>query len=230
MINTDQYGFLVSESGDGMDSAMRAGVMGTFGNKPTSPLYEMDGMFRRHPLRVPSNNPLNCTRDQMIPLAAGLYFSGQTEICKRVFWATLKRFCFAQNIERDYPGTRKYPWPHVMTGGDPVDEGKLRMFDWADPMLPHHMMHLALCGRVRSMYWIGILGYPLLFLSILLNPENEDHEQNQLQTMCAVAGPWWVNFYRRTCTNWTRQTRYYWRQRNQYEYAQIIIDGINGWK
>jgi len=227
---TDQFGLPVSSSGDGMDSAMRAGVRGTFGNIPASPLYEIEpGQLCRHPFHFPSNNRKNFTRDQLMPLAAGLYFSGHTEICRRVFWKTILRGGFAQNSERDYPGTTKYPWPHVMTGGDPVDEGKMRLFDWADPLMPHHLMHLAFCGKVKLMYWIAVIGYPFLLLSVLLNPEDKKAEQNQLQCMCAVAGKFWIDLYKRSSRSWMTQTKHYWKEREQPEYADMIIESLSGW-
>jgi hypothetical protein len=48
----------------------------------------------------------------MAPIVGVLAAHGYTRECQQIFWQTAKRLFFAQNIERDAPGTTKFPWPH----------------------------------------------------------------------------------------------------------------------
>jgi len=120
MIYTDALGYLTNKTLDVMDSAMRAGVFATCRANSSNILLTYEepiatGLLVRHPFHVPSNNPHNFTRDQMMPLVAGLYTidtEHTTNLIRRVFWQTLKRFCFAQNTQRDVKGSRKMKRPH----------------------------------------------------------------------------------------------------------------------
>ncbi len=214
MLFQDKSGYPVDETGDGGDSARAVGILALFMPfRPTKAAeYEHVGALVRHPLQVPWNNPKNFTRDQLICLVPAL----STNAAKRVFWATLKRCCFAQNFERDAVGSTKYPWPHKV-------DGAWRLFDFADPLLPHHIGHLAACAGYDCLAWIG---WPLLALSCILNSNKLDSEQNQLQCMVKVAGPWAVLLYKKCNTNWVEQTRYYWERRNQAEISAAIIANL----
>jgi hypothetical protein len=138
MIYQDEFGFPVDQTGDGGDSAVRAGILSLFGNAPSKHLptltsgdsstgnsgsyleasneririeaYENNGVCVRcpSPTQSPWNSPLNFSRDQLIPLASGL----PAAAARRVFWSHAKRLFFCQNIERDKPGSRKHLWPH----------------------------------------------------------------------------------------------------------------------
>jgi hypothetical protein len=222
MIFKDEQGFPLNETLDGMDSAMRCGIQYTFFNSvdPIASRYEISpGILVRHPVQIPANNPKNFTRDQMMCLVTAL----QPNVAKRVFWKTIKRFCFAQNTERDYVGTTKYPFPHIMNGGDPKDNGKLRMFDMVDPLFPHHIGHIARCTDSLLYYPIFLLGVPLLLLSCYFN---KGGEQNQLQCMVKRAGPLFVKLYKKYNPSWKEHTRQYWDSKNEPEYADAIIEEL----
>lgn len=219
----DKEHFPLNETLDGMDSAMRAGVMGTF-EKPVLKMYAYEifpGLLCRHPNQVPSNNPYNFTRDQMMPLVSGLYFTGNHEIVRRVFWKTAKRFFFSQNTERDVYGSTKAPWPHRFINDQ--NKAETRSFDGPDPLFFHHIGHLILCGRIYSLYPLLCFSYPFLFLALAFNSTQVDSEQNQIQCMAKRAGRGWVVLYKLFNRNWTAQTEYYWSQRHESEYADLIM-------
>lgn len=228
--------FIMSDTvHDGMDSARAHGILWAF-SKDHSQLvnkFAMPGLFMnydgrcfRHPTDIPANNPKNFTRDQLICLAAGLRFAHKSDF-SALFWSHAKRLFFCQNFERDYVGTKKYPWPHKMTGGDPADEGKWKMFDFADPLLPHHIAHLIRCCQIDWLYWLLPIGNIFLYLSCVFNSSRVDVEQNQLQCMVKVAGPYWMDLYKRYNNEWIHQTVRYWAsERNCKEMADIIIEGM----
>lgn len=218
MIFLDNWGFPVDETGDGGDSARAMGILKLFAGH-TPDLGKVlnyargAGELVRHPTQVPWNNPKNFTRDQLMCLAPAM---SVTSFAKRILLATLKRGGFAQNFERDWPGTTKYPWPHKV-------DGKWRLFDFADPIMPHHLGHLAACAGYRK---LSMLGWPLLALSCIFNSTSIDNEQNQLQCMIKIVGPWAIKLYKKYNTNWVIQTKYYWDRRNQSEIADAIINNL----
>ena len=213
----DKFGFPTDCTSDGGDSAMRAGVLGTFMDDPITPtgLYSIGwGTLVRHPKDVPWDNPKNFTRDQMMCLVSAL----KPQFVKAVFWSRVKAFCFAQNTERDYLGTTKYPWPHHY-----IDDRGVRQFTWfdfADPLFPHHMGHIARCTKsvwYLPAFWLGL---PFLLAACYFN---KGGEQNQLQCMVYRAGPWWVKFYKKHRPNWDWFTFRYWSDRSEVEYADAIV-------
>jgi hypothetical protein len=110
MLYKDKYDLPMSIN-DEMDSAVRAGIMSICGefNQDISQYVLLSGKGVRHPYTEPSNNPNNFTRDQMIPLVAGLYAQQKYDVIKKLFYSRLKSFFFMQNVERDYSGSTKYP-------------------------------------------------------------------------------------------------------------------------
>jgi len=233
MIFKDKDGLPVDITGDGGDSAMRAGILGVFSSYFQEPpmenkqvLYEVRfqgkgiGLLIRHPTDVPWKNTKNFSRDQLIPLISIM----PKYVAKRVFWAHAKRLFFCQNTERDYVGSKKYPWPHSFIN----DKGKkeTRLFDWADTLFPHHVGHIALCTDSPWLYPLFLLGVPLLALAIIFNSRKIGNEQNQLICMVTVAGPFWIWLYKKCNPMWAYQTRIYWDARNEWEYADMIIEGM----
>lgn len=227
MIYRDHNGYLCTDSGDQGDGSLRVGILGLF-SKMEIPIldYVKDGWIVRSPIQEPWRNKLNMSRDNTIPFVGGLWARGFHKEAAQVFWRTVSRGCFAANSERDFPGTTKYPWPHKMEGGDPVDNGKWRMFDYADPILPHQLFYMALCGKVWQMYWLAIIAYPLMFLSILFNSRKINSEQNQIICMAKVYGLPWPWLYKYFNPNWVDQTKYYWESRGEKEFSDFIIQGM----
>lgn len=227
MIKRDLNGFIVDDTMDGGDSANRAGLMVLFGEKIFLSDYllfnskhELDSPCTRHPYQRPWNNPKNFSRDQLIPFVAGLWRQNRQDLVRKIFYAHIKRFFFCQNFERDWPGTTKYPWPHKV-------DGKWRMFDFADPLLPDHIWHLILCGKIWPLYWFGIIGYPWLILSIMINAMGSSNDQGQIISQCVVAGRPFVRFYKWRTVDWKKRLATYWYfSRNQREIEIAIRTGI----
>jgi len=114
MIYRDQFGLLVNETLDGMDSCLRAGMMTVFSDNETGIFKYVDPVLtpRRHPFMEPANNPKNFSKDQLIPLMGGLYKLGDTFYTRQIFWKLFRRGFFCFNTERDWPGSKKYSLPH----------------------------------------------------------------------------------------------------------------------
>jgi len=229
MMYFDDDGYPVNETKDGMDSAMRAGMLATFSFTGQLRMklsdYEKDGLMVRHPKHSPSNNPWNFTRDQMIPLVAGLYFQREYKAVRRIFYAHVKRFFFSQNFERDLPGTKKYPWPHTFINDHGVKE--TRSFDFADPLTADHIWHLIWCGRIWPLFPFAIIGIPWFILSISGHKNSGHKEHNQLLTMCKAQGDWAIEYFKDEIPNWKADLREYWISRNEKEYALVVINDID---
>ncbi len=223
-----------------MDSAMRTGVQVTFSvfepeyhRKIFDYVDPKTGICVRCPISIylkdPSNNPKNFTRDQMMCLVAGLASTNNLGIWlnRKVLKATAKRFFFAQNKERDLPGSKKYPWKH--TFHEDSDRNKplvTKNFDWADPLLPSHISHLISCSKLYWAYPFHIVGWSMLVLQIIFNSRKIYAEQNQLQCMVKIAGPPFVWLYKLCSPKWKEQTTLYWNVRCESEYAALIIKGL----
>lgn len=116
------------------------------------------------------------------------------------------------------------PWSTSWFAPNDMDEvtGKWKMPDLLSPSVRNH---LELCsGRKGS--W---LGYRFLELDIAF-ASKVDHEHNQLQAMCIVAGPRYVKKYVRANPKWHEATIKYWNDttpgaynRGESELAAQII-------
>jgi hypothetical protein len=229
MIYFDSDGFPVDRTGDGGDSAVRSGLLETFSplQFPDFPDYtDASGLLVRHPKQTPWNNPRNFSRDQLIVKMAGLRARGSQTLARRIFWSHLRRLFFCQNIERDQPGSRKFPWPHRIRIGDEKDIGRWRFFDYRDILMPDHIWHLVRCAGFRWQSALAMIGAPFLFFSILIHSQTGHKEHNQLICQCQVAGPWALRLFRQVVPDWQADLRRYWRARDEIEYADLIIRAI----
>lgn len=263
MIYKNEHGFHTNMTIDGMDSAMRAGVIKTFGPKSDPPFgrvlissYVLDGglCVRCPKSNVESMNPWNLSRDQMMCLLAGLRAENSYLSIKKareVFWACAKRGFFSQNFERDKPGSKKYLWPHVFYKDskpdsttvlktfnwkklsfdwyiplfDDVEEVVHKNLDWADCMWLQ-ISHMIVCAKFWYFYPFHLVGWSILLLQCLFNSKEIGSEQNQLQCMVKTAGTIFVYIYKKFNPNWKKQTYHYWEKRNEKEYADWIIKGM----
>ena len=230
MIFFDDYGYPSDQTGDGGDSAVRASLlamckspfMGTFMLRK----YEIKpGLFVRHPKQVPWNNYKNLTRDQTICLVAGLKATGNWRAVSRMFYSRAKCFFFSQSTERDYPGTKKYPWPHTMTGGDPVDEGKLRLFDGPDILMPNHVACMILAGKVKLAYLFLPIGYLFHFILLFLHSMDAGCEQNQMICECYTLGT--LKVFNKLNHGWEEDSLKYWSERGEVEYHKLLVALVN---
>lgn len=129
MLFKDEHDYPIDQTGDGMDSSVRAGIIGMckghsgsmieFRNYERHPQDEW-GMFVRHPDQYPANNYRNYTRDQAKVFLAGVHRIAKDcpginyrSMVKRFFWRRFKSFFFMQNTERDRLGSVKRFRPHA---------------------------------------------------------------------------------------------------------------------
>lgn len=229
----DQDGFLVDSTYDGGDSTHFAGLSMLFGGNEKQYFYETNasGVLVRHPPSQPWDNPKNVTIDQIAPFVAGCSVSRFYKLPRRVFWASLRRGFFAQNFERDWPGSTKYPWPHSFhKDSDPNKELEFKWFDFADPMGPADIWHLILCARLYPLYWFGLIGYPALFLTVLLHCKfNKSDDEGQIIAKVVIGGKFFVRMYKKLKPDWKLALWRFWsRDRLMPKMFQHIVNGMEG--
>lgn len=183
-MNFDQYGLIVQDppSNDGGDTCNRMGqyytALTASVNRKKWPnssegyclfayvsLLDQNLNLKRHHDQVPWNNPRNCSRDQMLPMFTALAVNGM----KHDLWTQAKkmigRLGFYQNIERDYQGSKKRPWPHHYI--DDAGRSAFSYFDFADPSQPSDYA-VFLRGLFHdSLFWF--LAYPFILIGDLWN-------------------------------------------------------------
>lgn len=220
-------GIIVDSTGDGGDSANRTGLLGLFDKAQPFEKFEVKpGLLVRHPTQSPWTNPWNFSRDQLVPFVAGAWKCGKQDLVKRVFWVHARRLFFCQNFERDVPGSTKYPWPHTFVNDK--GEKETRSFDFADPLLPDAIWHLILCAELRWLYWFGLMGYPWLFLSLVIYCRfNTSNDDGQIISQCVRAGRFFVWLYKNMKPNWQAGLTEYWEtDRQMGEMRDLIVRGI----
>ena len=227
MISRDADGFILDNSLDGGDSANRAGILALCGSPEVLSRYVKDGVCVRHPTQHPWDNPKNFTRDQLTPLVAGLWAQGQHAEVRKILWRHILRLGFAQNFERDIPGSTKYPWPHSFIN----DKGQYekRNFDFADPLGPSDFWHLILCARAWYFYWLAPLGYAWLLVSLVIYCLcNNGDDEGQVICQCAVAGKPFKKLYLKLRKNAAAKLYQYWSvRRNQAEIGRALWGKLN---
>lgn len=191
---------------DHMDSCRSAGLMATFSHPqaPDMRKYLINSEGVRHPVEFPANNPKNFTRDQLMPLAAGLHQQGYNEEVLVLYKAAKARWYRAQDTEADVPGsTKKFP-------------------NGADLLSPSHMNHLRICSGQKPL----LLGKIWILIDILSNALlPTQNEPNQLMTMCEVAGPFYIKMWRKLNPKLNDQIVSYWAGwRDESEFAQFLIE------
>lgn len=217
MIYEDTLGYPVDQTLDGGDSAVRTGILAMcdeFMHRCITNYSTNKGTFIRHPHQDPWDNHKNFSRDQMMMLLAGFHRQEYNLYPHQHFFKTMKRFFFAQNFERDYPGTTKYPWPHKV-------DGKWRLFDFADPLAPNHIGAIILAGRVRWAYPFLPLCMCVHLISLFFHSRGKHHEENQMIAECYIYGT--LKLYRKWNKNWIHTSREYWARRNEIEYHDMLV-------
>jgi hypothetical protein len=169
----DSYGLIIEQGGSGGDSSHYSGlyVIAT-GSKEINldKLVLPSGYAVRHPndgLVDWHSNPNNFSRDQLMPLVAGLYVQGRQDLIKKLAKQHARRAFFAQNIDRDWPNTPKKPYPHYYV--DLNGKTQFSWFNYRDPLLPHHIQALLKGAGYRFhflLYPISLLTYVLEGLSL----------------------------------------------------------------
>jgi hypothetical protein len=160
MIIRDSHNLIVGDkTGDGGDTLNREGIA-SFLFGVVSPgllicLNEKEYPVR-HPYDEPWDNYKNCSRDQLIPAICVGFKLKDKDISNRILQTVKDHNGFASNIERDYVGTKKKPYPHDFIND--IGQKEARMFDWADPITPD-LWYLLLAGSGHK--WKARLLYPL---------------------------------------------------------------------
>lgn len=224
MIYRSAADLLCAQSGDQGDSAVRSAMAEITGmSYEPLHLYEApfkSGMLRRSPAQEPWNNVKNFSRDQMLPLVAAMSKRCMYSTIQRFFYKRMKSLFFMQNTERDVPGSTKYPWPHkVKSLGD--KEETTRLFDYADPLLPQHIWHIIMAGRIYWAYPFAIIGIPCYLLDLAVHSlSNSKYEENQHIAMAYVSGDWAMKLFKKWNKNWETVSERYWSDRNEIEYHE----------
>lgn len=216
MIKLDANGLPVDGTGDGGDSAVRAGILKFTGFMPnliTERYHKGEGLLVRHPTQRPWNNPGNFSRDQLMCLIPAL----SPDTVKKVLWSRIKAFCFAQNFERDAVGTTKYPYPHVV-------DGEKRWFDYADPLLPNHIGAMVLRAKEWRLYWMLPVAYLLHVLFLVLHAKGKHYEENQTIAECTVYGT--LGLYKKLKPHWKDVSAEYWGKRGEKEYHDMLVKWV----
>ncbi len=243
MIYVDFDGLPTDWSRDAGDSSMRCGMLSISGKEEyTSRLMlyvTSSGEFVRHPRQAPWDNPKNFSRDQMLPLVAGLSKTeeGRKAVRKNLF-NRIKHFFFAQNTERDAKGSTKYPFPHYyyrssrpssltvfkkeeLSSIYTIESSK---FDFADILLPHYIWHMIVASRTWYLYWLAPVGVTFFLLHLLFHAySKETWEENQTVAMCYVQGKWAINIFKRlNFSRFIKNNKKYWTDRGEEEYIELI--------
>lgn len=197
---------------DFMDSAHAAGMLILANSsEPFSKLHILayilsNGLAVRNPDEEPSNNPLNFTRDQLIPLAAGLCLTGNKDKVLILYNAAVARGYRAQNTEADYPGTiKKFP-------------------NGADILTPSVMNHLRICAGLKP----KLLGKAWLILDMTFNGLfTPMAEPNNLIAMALMAGPFYKKLLKVTNPKLNEAIMKYWGGwRGELELASQLIEKL----
>lgn len=238
MIYKDKWGFPVDRTIDGGDSCVRMGLLALASVENLElEIYKRVYYFKygpngevaglRHPKQEPWNNPKNFSRDQLVRLVAALNCSPKILLLhanQGLFKAALKRFGFAQNVERDAPGSTKYPWPHKV-------DGKWRLFDMPDPLTPDVLYMMAKAAEHPLQYVFMIPGVSFFLLSLLIERAfNIKNEQDRTICMCSVFGRWAYKAYVKIIgmKKIEKDLLQYWKyDRDEEEYATAMLEVLN---
>lgn len=224
MIFRDDVGLVVDSTGDGGDSANRAGLLAICGKPENLWCYvDSEGLCKRHPIQRPWNNPWNFSRDQLLAFTAGLKSQDNTDLARKILINHAKRLFFCQNFQRDVPGSWKFPWPHTFVN----DRGEVETcnFDFADPLFPDHIWHLILCAELRSFYFFAVIGIPWFVVSLwyFCHFDTSDDE-GQILAQCQVQGKWAIRLYEKWRTGFWGKLKAYWFERRQMlEMAKLLF-------
>lgn len=199
---------------DGGDSARSTGILALVGSTVDriniARFFMGRGLLVRHPYQPIHDDSRNFTRDQLLPLTAGMWAAGNHTIVRRVFIAQAKRFFLCQN-------THTHP------------DGVLKKFpNGPDILHPGHIWHLILCAKLRYLYWLAPIGYLFQLFDLLWSTKvKPDEEQNQVFCMMVVSGL--LPLYLKLHPDFEKNMRYYWcGWRDQRDIYNMIMEFVNG--
>lgn len=207
----DRAGFPVDKGGDGGDSINRAGQIACLTKvwAVDPALYCKANGFTRHPDQIPWNNPKNLSRDQIAPFISGLHCteSYKSTVMKLLVKAHLGGVLFAPNIERDYPGSIKRPYPHGFIN----DKGayEVRSFDYADILTPDvYCLIKSFCSMSKPSIF-GKIWNEVAIEALCKKDEEDDDDWNTLCQGIAYENREAILHYIKH-RNWKRVVENYW--------------------
>jgi hypothetical protein len=214
--------FLPRDNGatDFKDSARLAGLMALFEHPEFgsshlsryfvliySAKYGNELLPVRNPDDSESSNPYNFSRDQLIPLAAGLY-KMKNEVGQKIYmYHVLKAL------------NKRSSFRALNTIGN---DGKEKKFpDGPDLLSPSHRNHLYMCSGEKP----SLLGRLWLIADILVSSWFTPLEEpNQIIAMAYVAGPWYVKLLKRANKRLDEAILSYWGGwRGEKDFANFLI-------
>jgi hypothetical protein len=175
---------------DGGDSAARTGVAAFCNSKQDISLlsrFEKNGFMFRHPKQQPWNNPKNSTRDQLLAYLSGCWRSNNLAISRSLLATHAARNYTCQNIERDKPGTTKFP---------PI----------GDVLLPDDVMYLHICAGDEMMF-MEPYGQLALQVAIEVADRSAHTDKTNLMLECIVCGR--LNLFVQVHQNYKEMLRWY---------------------
>lgn len=228
MIKRDRYGIVVQHGADdyadGGDSASRTGILALCGSMQDlnniGLFFTGKDKLVRHPAQSPWTNPKNFTRDQLIPLAVGLWYSS-------------KQFRFTHARERSL---RIYFHKILLRGGfcfntDYDDYGTGKKFpDLPDWLAPDQVGALIIASKSYWLYWALPVCYTWHLLALVWNcTKGRNKEQNQFwcTTFPYRTTPLYIKLY-----GWdnfkTHMLNYWGGWRDQVEIGRAILNKTRG--
>lgn len=202
---------------DNMDSARLSGLLACLNHQQApdlrSYLYSRWGIVRcPTPLNAEDwcQNPWNVTRDQLVPVIAGLVAQGHILDAQCLCKAIEARGWRAQNSEADKPGSIK-PWYNGP--------------DWFFGAEKEMCRNILRSGDNDSWLRAKILW------DTKINPW---HEPSQLICMMSLAGPEYIDGWKYLHPDWKRCVREYWLtgSRQDQEVNDFVIEALESgsWK
>ena len=200
------------------DSARLAGLMALVDYPGTPPLEDYvvyhngEWLGVRVPVEDPTspgaNNPYNFTRDQTLPLMAGLHKQGKIDAAKKLYEALKRRNFRGQNVE-------VWDWGSKKTG----------LFSGPDIYSPSARLAVTMAAGVKPSLLLKVFGLAFLALDVLwASMMKDDFEINQ--TMAAAYSIGKLHWIKRI-KNYEAKIRNYWcGWRNEPELAEKLIELI----
>lgn len=169
MIKRDQYGIIVQhnadypDQADGGDSAARTGIMALCGSKQDQNLL-YEFVVADRLIRHPMQTQW-CTSDK-------------TSRDQLVQWAA---------------GVWQYKKEHSTFMDFALISYARSWTINKDVLTPDVRLYLYKCVHIDAPFWLKLIGYPWLFLSLIWSTKvTPNAEQNKMFCVCAVMGNWWL--------------------------------------
>lgn len=206
----------------GGDSARGVGMLALVGDARSENVIHNfvlpGGLGVRHPFQpliknpdgssyqLNNDDPKSFTRDQLLPLMAGLWMILREDLNKELFWSHASRLFLCQNTH-DQHGNEK-PW-----------------YKGRDPLFIHHIGFMVVASKLWYLYWMLPAAWIVLLVEIFLNAYVTPYrEQNQLIAMLSVYGKPWLKLYTALHPDWKFAMNEYWSGwRDQKEVGERII-------